>query len=261
MKPIRDLLEAVAAGELSVSQAQRDLAGRELQAIDGATIDHGRPERCGFGEVIYAEGKPPELISRIASDLVDRNPQVLITRLSLDAFKECDFAAAEVRYNEIARTVRLSKTQSPPAPADIKNDSLSPIAVITAGSTDEPVAQEILETLAWMNVPTRKLTDIGIAGPQRLLANLHHLDGCAAAVVAAGMEGALSSVVAGHVAYPVIAVPTSVGYGASLGGVAALLSMITSCAANVAVVNIDAGFKGGYIAGLIAHQKIGSPVA
>ena len=126
--------------------------------------------------------------------------------------------------------------------------------VVTAGTSDRPVAEEALETLRWMNCEADLIIDVGVAGPHRLQQHLESLRGCDAIVVAAGMEGALPSVVGGHVDCPVVAVPTSVGYGANLGGLSALLGMLNSCAANVAVVNIDAGFKAGYIAGLIARR-------
>ena len=255
MKPIRELLEAVAAGEISVEKAQSQLSAREIQAIDGATIDAGRAARCGFGEVVYGEGKSAELISEIVARSLVENTEVLVTRLSQECFDQIELPNVQIRYSASARCMRAHLSQAPPAPDMIMNCDCPPIAVVTAGSTDQSVADESAETLAWMRVPTRRLTDVGVAGPQRLLAKLSDLDGCAAAVVVAGMEGALTSVLAGHVAFPVIGVPTSVGYGASMGGVTALLSMVTSCTANVAVVNIDAGFKGGYIAGLIAHNS------
>ena len=127
--------------------------------------------------------------------------------------------------------------------------------VLTAGSTDAPVAQEALETLHWMNVPCELIEDVGVAGPQRLLQHVHRLSDLAAVVVVAGMEAALPSVVGGHVACPVIGVPTSVGYGASLNGITAMLSILTCCASNVVTVNINAGFRGGYVAGLIAKGQ------
>jgi NCAIR mutase (PurE)-related protein len=130
------------------------------------------------------------------------------------------------------------------------------VAVVCAGSTDLPVAREALETLAWMDVQAMTIVDVGVAGPYRLLAHIERLRKCAAVVVIAGMEGALASVTGGLVACPVIAVPTSVGYGANLQGITTLLSMLSSCAAGVTVVNIDAGFKGGYVAGLIARQRL-----
>jgi NCAIR mutase (PurE)-related protein len=128
------------------------------------------------------------------------------------------------------------------------------VAVVTAGSTDEAIAAEAMETLTWMGVPFQSFTDIGVAGPQRLTAVLPQLQLASAVVVIAGMEGALPAVVAGHLSAPIFAVPTSVGYGTSLGGLTPLLSMLSSCSASVAVVNIDAGFKGGYMAGLVVSQ-------
>jgi NCAIR mutase (PurE)-related protein len=159
----------------------------------------------------------------------------------------------EATYNAAARTFRLDggvgvQSSGPKL-------KMGRVAVVTAGTSDLPVAEEARETLDWMGVETVLVTDVGVAGPQRLLAKLPLIVGSDAVVVVAGMEAALPSVVGGHVACPVIGVPTSIGYGASFGGVAALLGMLNSCAANVTVVNIDAGFKGGYIAGLIAHGK------
>jgi NCAIR mutase (PurE)-related protein len=149
----------------------------------------------------------------------------------------------------VARTYRIPLAQN----ADGRTVA-GRVAVVTAGTGDLPVAEEARETLAWMGIETTMVFDVGVAGPHRLHEHLHKLQDVDAAVVIAGMEGALPSVVGGHVACPVIAVPTSVGYGMSLGGLAALLGMLNSCAANVTVVNIDAGFKGGYVAGLIASR-------
>lgn len=255
MKPISELLRSLAAGEISVADAEQSLASREIEAIDGATVDRGRRARCGFGEVIYGEGKSAELIVRVAEKLLELSPSVLVTRLAADVFAEIQVPEWRMHYAPQARTLRIAREDQSLAVVEESSTAIRPIAVITAGSTDAAVAEEVAETLTWMRVPFRMLTDIGVAGPQRLLASLPSLEGCAAAVVVAGMEGALPSVVAGHVPYPVIAVPTSVGYGASLGGITALLSMLTSCASNVSVVNIDAGFKGGYVAGLIASGQ------
>ena len=155
-------------------------------------------------------------------------------------------------YNEIARTFRLSPPDCTGAA------SAGHVVVVTAGTSDLPVAEEARETLLWMEVGTGLVQDVGVAGPHRLPAHLDRLQPADAVVVVAGMEGALPSVVGGYVACPVIAVPTSVGYGASFGGVAALLGMLNSCAANVTVVNIDAGFKAGYVAGLIARRVAAS---
>jgi NCAIR mutase (PurE)-related protein len=155
-------------------------------------------------------------------------------------------------YNSAAKTFRIQRGPS------AKRIGL--VAVITAGTSDLPVAEEAIETLDWMGTETRLIQDVGVAGPHRLPERLAEFEHADAIVVVAGMEGALPSVVGGYVSCPVIAVPTSVGYGASLGGISALLSMLNSCAANVTVVNIDAGFKGGYVAGLIARGKVETPV-
>jgi hypothetical protein len=175
---------------------------------------------------------------------------VLATRVSPEQAAELGPRFPAGRYNAVGRTFRI-----PLAAAD-EGDAADQgrVTIVTAGTTDLPVAEEARETALWTGAAVRLVQDVGVAGPHRLTANLGHLQQADAVVVVAGMEGALPSVVGGHVACPVIGVPTSVGYGASFGGVSALLSMLNSCAANVTVVNIDAGFKGGYIAGLIARN-------
>jgi hypothetical protein len=182
--------------------------------------------------------------------MLDEGHEVFATRISAEKATPLQSKFGPGRYNELARTFRISPTPARqpsgnlPAPGDV--------AIITAGTSDLPVAEEARETLDWMGVSVTMIHDVGVAGPHRLPARLADFEGARAIVVVAGMEGALPSVVGGYVACPVIAVPTSVGYGASLNGIAALLSMLNSCASNVAVVNIDAGFKAGYLAGLIA---------
>jgi NCAIR mutase (PurE)-related protein len=196
------------------------------------------------------------MIVEIAETLIGHGAaEVLITRLPAEPAKSISARFAFHRYHPSARTLRVA-SRAIAAPAE--GGVYGPVAVVTAGSTDRPVAAEAAETLAWMGVQVMQMDDIGVAGPQRLLSRLDDLRQCQVAVVAAGMEGALPSVLAGHVPYPVIAVPTSVGYGAALGGLTPLLTMLTSCASNVAVVNIDAGFKGGYLAGLIARKHVQS---
>jgi NCAIR mutase (PurE)-related protein len=179
----------------------------------------------------------------------------LATRVTPEQAGELIASFPEAQHNATARTVRISPVahggqsieQSPPGRS-------GRVAVITAGTGDLPVAEEAVETARWMGCQVDLIIDVGVAGPQRLIAQKPRFENADAIVVVAGMEGALPSVVGGHVACPVIAVPTSIGYGASFGGVAALLGMLNSCAANVTVVNIDAGFKGGFIAGLIAQR-------
>lgn len=212
-----------------------------------ATIDLGRADRCGFPEVVYGPGKRPETIAEIFGVQQSHGQACLATRLDAQqiAFVHARFPQAIV--NEVAQTVRLD------APGQ-RAERNGFVAVLTAGTTDRPVAEEAVETLRWMGVGTELIMDVGVAGPQRLLEAKPRFVNADVVVVVAGMEGALPSVVGGHVACPVIAVPTSVGYGAAFGGLAALLGMLNSCASNVTVVNIDAGFKAGYVAGLIARR-------
>jgi pyridinium-3,5-biscarboxylic acid mononucleotide synthase len=230
--------------------------------IDHATVDLGRPARCGFGEVIYGEGKSVELIAEIAKAQLASGQDVLVTRITSDAASRLAIEFPVAISNLIARTFRISAAG---ADSCSQTDRSQPhVAVITAGSTDAPVAAEAIETLRWMRMPVCHYTDIGVAGPQRLLTRMEEIRQASIVIVVAGMEGALPSVVAGHVAVPVIAVPTSVGYGASLGGITPLLSALASCAPGVTTVGIDAGFKGGYVAGLILSSLIaaaGSKVA
>lgn len=264
MPPPNDLLhlfQLVASGQLTADDATLQAAAggagpHAMAAIEGATVDLGRAERCGFGEVIYGEGKSPALITEIARRLLPQQREVLVTRCEPEAAEQISAGFAFHRYVDVARTLRLSDS---PLPSSAESDSVASggrVAVVCAGSTDLPVAREAAETLSWMGAEVDCIDDIGVAGPQRLLAVVDRLRLARAIVVVAGMEGALPSVVAGHVAVPVVAVPTSVGYGAALGGWTALLGMLTSCASNVTVVNIDAGFKGGYVAGLIASQSV-----
>ena len=240
---IREQAQQFLAGDLPAEDFLDALDRlRTAQWPDG-TIDLDRQRRCGFPEVIYASGKTNEGLCTAVAELTEAGLAVLATRVSDEQALIVLQRFPQLQHNSTARTLRS---------ADVPPKTPSVVGVVTAGSSDRPVAEEALETLKWMGVPCRLITDIGVAGPHRLLKNLPGLRQCRAVVVVAGMEGALPSAVGGHLSCPVIAVPTSVGYGASFGGVAALLGMLNSCAANVTVVNIDAGFKGGYIAGLIA---------
>ena len=212
---------------------------------DAVTLDLQRQQRCGFPEVVFGEGKNVETLASIFQQLLAQGLPVLATRISPEKGVALRPRFPNSQYNELARTFRISSEQR-------TREMIGRVAVISAGTSDLPVAEEARETLDWMNVATSVIHDVGVAGPHRLPAHLDQLRGVDAVVVVAGMEGALPSVVGGYVDCPVIAVPTSVGYGANFGGISALLSMLNSCAANVSVVNIDAGFKGGYVAGMIA---------
>ncbi|TWT97007.1 N5-carboxyaminoimidazole ribonucleotide mutase [Botrimarina colliarenosi] len=223
---------------------------QSLPLADGAvTLDADRRRRCGYPEVVYGEGKPVEAIAAVFAAQLQRGEPALATRVDPATAALLSEQFPTARPNALARTVRATPEGWTPPVVDGR------VAVITAGTTDLPIAEEAAETLAWMGVAVTRVSDVGVAGPHRLRERLAEFESATAIVVVAGMEGALPSVVAGYVACPVIAVPTSVGYGANLGGVAALLSMLNSCASNVAVVNIDAGFKGGYLAGLIATRS------
>jgi NCAIR mutase (PurE)-related protein len=216
------------------------------------TIDLDRQTRCGFPEVVFGEGKTAATIIAIARELLGREQSVLVTRVAPPQAEAVAKEIPAVVHNAIARTLRIapmSSTQSGKA-----SKTRGRVAVITAGTSDLPIAEEARETLDWMGVDVQLVVDVGVAGPHRLPARLAEFADADAIVVVAGMEGALPSVVGGYVPCPVFAVPTSVGYGASLGGLAPLLTMLNSCAANVAVVNIDAGFKAGYLAGLVATR-------
>jgi len=210
------------------------------------TLDLNRQQRCGFPEVVYGDGKSVDTLAEIFERLQAHGTPVLATRIVGEKAEPLLSRFPGSQYNAVARTFRIATAHSP------ATERIGRVAVITAGTSDLPVAEEARETLDWMGVAAVMIYDVGVAGPHRLPAHLDQLRDLDAAVVVAGMEGALPSVVGGYVDCPVVAVPTSVGYGANFGGVSALLSMLNSCAANVTVVNIDAGFKGGYIAGMIA---------
>ncbi|MEO8271467.1 MAG: nickel pincer cofactor biosynthesis protein LarB [Aureliella sp.] len=253
-------------GELSWSELAERLLRLEYAAGSAHRPDIDRSRRCGFGEVIYGSGKSAEDIDSIARRLLEAGQaEVLVTRVDHDIAKQLQLKFSHSHYDSVARTLRLAQRLI--IKEDAKDQTAVPcstpsssVIILTAGSTDLPVAREALETLHWMGIATELICDVGVAGPYRLLPHLQRLRDCVCVVVVAGMEGALASVVGGLVAAPIIAVPTSVGYGANLEGITTLLSMISSCAAGVTVVNIDAGFKGGYVAGLIAsrtQQKVG----
>jgi hypothetical protein len=216
-----------------------------VAAVDGVQLDLGRSRRCGFPEVVYSPGKTEQTMVEIFRRLQEAGQDCLATRASAAQLQAIHDVFPQAVLNERARTARISSA----------GPVTGRVPVLTAGTSDLPIAEEALETLRWMHCGCDLVTDVGVAGPQRLLQQLPQLEGADAVVVVAGMEGALPSVVGGWVDCPVIAVPTSVGYGASLGGLAALLGMLNSCAANVCVVNIDAGFKGGYLAGMMALSR------
>ena len=229
----------------------------EFIDLDEVQLDISRQDRCGFPEVIYGEGKTQETILKTFRVFAEKNVDAFATRIDTEKgeFLQEQFTLSRqtFRYNPIARTFRLF----PAEPRKIEPHGK--IAVVSAGTSDAPVAEEAHETALWTGAEVVFVQDIGVAGPQRLQAKLPLIKDADVVVVVAGFEGALPSVLGGYVPCPVIAVPTSVGYGASLGGLTAMLGMLNSCASNVTVVNIDAGFKAGYVAGLIAKRTARKP--
>jgi pyridinium-3,5-biscarboxylic acid mononucleotide synthase len=246
---LNTLLARVASGELDTTEAERQLLhalrARPFEDLGFARIDHHRAIRQGFPEVVLGLGKTPAQIAAIAAEIVGRGSTLLVTRATGEAFDAVRAVVPEATYYADARIVALP--QADVAPGD------GVILVIAAGTADLPVAEEAARTAELMGNETARLYDVGVAGLHRLLGEQARLETARVIIVVAGMEGALPSVVSGLVSAPVIAVPTSVGYGASFGGLAALLGMLNSCASGVSVVNIDNGFGAANIASLINH--------
>jgi len=243
---LRRLLRDVQAG-LDVDSALERLAQLPYQDLAFARVDHHRALRHGFPEVIFGEGKRPEHVVAIFEALAARSPRVIATRVNPDTAARVMSRLPEVAYHKDPRMLILDRSPMERAPE---------VAVLSAGTSDMPVAEEAALTAETMGNGVSRYYDVGVAGLHRLLDVLPSLRTPRAIVVVAGMEGALASVVAGLVAVPVIAVPTSVGYGASLGGIAALLTMLNSCATGVSVVNIDNGFGAGTIASMINRASM-----
>jgi pyridinium-3,5-biscarboxylic acid mononucleotide synthase len=244
------LAQDLLAGRLSPAEFAERLEAHGIADVGEAQVDLDRHRRCGFPEVIFAEGKSVAVIEKICAAQLEHGVDVFATRMSAEKAEELVPRFPGSYYNAVGRTFRIPQ----PAGESAAAQPVGEVAILTAGTSDLPVAEEARETAVWTGAHVIMVHDVGVAGPHRLRANLPQFERADAVVVVAGMEGALPSVVGGYVACPVIAVPTSVGYGASFGGVAALLGMLNSCASNVTVVNIDAGFKGGYLAGLIARN-------
>ncbi len=243
---LHQLLERVSRGELSVAAAEQELSGSCSANVSGVTLDLDRQRRCGFPEVIYGERKSAKTIADTMQAQHDCGQSSLATRISADKAQMITTELAGVTYNEVARVLRWNVPDAPTLPGRV--------LVISAGTSDLSVALEATETLTWMGVEHELLEDVGVAGPHRLTEHLENLRSADVLIVVAGLEGALPSVVGGYVDCPVIAVPTSVGYGTALGGVTALLGMLNSCASNVLVANIDAGFKAAYNAGVMLRR-------
>ncbi|HUK82479.1 MAG TPA: nickel pincer cofactor biosynthesis protein LarB [Verrucomicrobiae bacterium] len=240
---LNKLLGDVHAGRKSIGTAVKQLKSLAIHDLDFARVDGHRSLRKGFPEVIYCEGKTPVQVVKIAKKILQHNDNLLATRAAKETFRALKRVFPKARYHEVSRAVTVVRKPLP--------KRTGTIAVLCAGTTDIPVAEEAVVTADIMGNRVKKYYDVGIAGIHRLLAVHEELLDASVLIVIAGMEGALPSVVGGLVDKPVIAVPTSIGYGASFGGIAALLAMLNSCASGVTVVNINNGFGAGYAASLI----------
>jgi NCAIR mutase (PurE)-related protein len=246
LKDIELLLAAHKSDELGSTDAARRIRDLHYEDIGYARVDHSRASRQGFPEVVFGAGKTREQVVGIVERLVQRTPNVLVTHTDEGTFGEVRNTVTEAEWHETARLIRIQR--------DNTELGIGEIVVVTAGTSDIPVAEEAALTAEAMGNRVKRVWDVGVAGIHRVLAERSLLQSARVAIVAAGMEGALPSVVGGLVSVPVIAVPTSIGYGASFGGVAALLGMLNSCASNVTVVNIDNGFGAGFVASLINRR-------
>jgi len=231
---LRELLESVAAGEASAEEAYARLEQLPFSDIGDAKVDHHRGIRCGFAEVVLCEGKSASQVRSIAREILEHGDVFLGTRATASHFQKVAQVAADARYFEESRILLVDRRAQRP--------SVGHIVVATGGTADQPVAEEAAISAEVMGNRVTRIYDVGVAGVHRLLANEDVLRQADVIIVVAGMEGALPSLVTGMVSCPVIAVPTSVGYGAAFGGIAALLGMLNSCASGMAVVNIDNGF-------------------
>lgn len=242
---ILELFAGIKSGRVSEQEALKYLKNYPYEDVGCAKIDTQRALRNGAGEVIYGEGKADDEILRIAEAIGARGQNILITRTNERVFKRLREILPQAEFNARGRVISVKFKE--PAPTQ------SYIAIVSAGTADGAVVEEAYETARFLGNDVRKFSDAGVAGLHRLIANLEQIRGAKVVIAVAGMEGALASVLAGLVSVPVIAVPTSVGYGASFGGLAALLAMLNSCANGVSVVNIDNGFGAAYNASLINH--------
>jgi NCAIR mutase (PurE)-related protein len=245
---LREVLDRLSRGEANVDSTLELLRALPFEDLGFAKVDHHRSLRLGFPEVILGEFKTPRQVAEIARSLCRGSHNVLVTRVDPAKAREVSALFPELVYDEVSRTLVLESE-----PVTLRGRG--PVAVVSAGTSDQPVAEEACVTLRMLGNEVRRVNDVGVAGIHRVLHHRAALDEASVVIVVAGMDGALASVVGGLVARPVIAVPTSIGYGASFGGLAALLGMLNSCAAGVTVVNIDNGFGAAYAASLMNRRE------
>lgn len=243
VESLRSLLENVKQGNINIDDALEDLKKLPFEDLGFAKVDHHRNLRNGYPEVIYCQGKTVDQTNAIVAKLMERNNNIMATRASREVYEGISQITEDAVYYEIAKIVVVKKREIPV--------SKKIISVITAGTSDIPVAEEAAVTAETMGNKVDRIFDVGVAGIHRLFAKADAIMKANVLIVVAGMEGALASVIGGMVDKPVIAVPTSVGYGASFGGLSALLTMLNSCSSGIGVVNIDNGFGAGYLASMI----------
>jgi NCAIR mutase (PurE)-related protein len=246
-RELKKLLEKVREGSLSPDEAQARLATLPYEDMGFAKVDHHRALRRGFPETVFGAGKTADQVVAIVDKIAGRGQRVLVTRTTPEVHRAVAAARPEARYHELARCLTVETDEAPTLPGRL--------AVVAAGTSDLPVAEEAAVTASFHGATVERIYDVGVAGLHRLLDKAEAIREADVVLVAAGMEGALPSVVAGLVDAPVVAVPTSVGYGASFGGLAALLAMLNSCASGVGVVNIDNGFGAAHLACLILRGR------
>ncbi len=236
---IREMLEQVKRGELAIEEAEKELKDLPYKDLGYAKLDYHRKLRSGFPETVFCQGKPDEYLGRIFKELYEKNGEVMGTRADGRQYELVKAVLPEAVYDPISRIIRASRT-----PREQKGC----VAVLTGGTADVPVAEEAAQTAEFFGCHVERIYDVGVAGIHRLLSQRERFQKANCVIAVAGMEGALGTVAGGLVENPVIAVPTSVGYGASFHGLSALLTMINSCANGISVVNIDNGYGAGYLA-------------
>lgn len=244
---VRELLEQVKSGSVDIEAAEKQLKNLPYEDLGYAKLDHHRKLRSGFGETVFCQGKPDAYLLEIYKKFYERDGEVLGTRASEKQAELVRTAVPEVAYDPISRILKVEKPGK---------ERKGCVAVCTGGTADIPVAEEAAQTAEYFGCRVDRIFDVGVAGIHRLLAQRERLDKANCIVAVAGMEGALGTVIAGLVEYPVVAVPTSVGYGASFHGLSALLTMLNSCANGISVVNIDNGYGAGYLATQINRMAV-----
>ncbi|MGL5695269.1 MAG: nickel pincer cofactor biosynthesis protein LarB [Peptostreptococcaceae bacterium] len=245
---LRELLEGVKNNNIDIEEGLEKLKNLPYEDLGYANIDHHRELRNGYPEVIYCEGKSDEQILGIIDIMAKKGSNILGTRCRKETYEKVKKKYQDAEYEELSKILKIRNH-------DIDNKGKGKIVIVTGGTSDIPVADEAYHTASFLGNTVERVYDVGVAGIHRLLGKRHIIDSARVVIVVAGMEGALPSVVGGLVDVPVIAVPTSVGYGANFGGLSALLTMLNSCASGISVVNIDNGFGAGYLASMINKLK------